>query len=125
MMPVQDCKYSHDVAVASITSYYTFLERINSDDLFKFEYPPPSGWPQFKREIFPQCPDAVVELLRHNPYSTITSWGLELMDATRVIEYGYHANNCLHYYLNQKLQSNVLGLKGTRQTLNCRLMSYS
>ena len=112
MTPVQDCKYSHDVAVASITSYYTFLERINSDDVFKFEYPPPTGWPQFKRELFPQCPDAVVELLRHIPYPIITGSGLDLMDATTVIEYDHHVNTCLHYYPDQKAQSDVLGPKG-------------
>lgn len=116
MTAVQDCKYSHDVAVASITSYYTFLERINPDEVSKFKYAPPTGWPQFKRELFPGCIDAVVELLRHIPY---TGAGLERMDATQVIGHDFHANNLLRDYLDQKVQSKDLGAK--RYTLDFEL----
>jgi hypothetical protein len=116
MTAVQDCKYSHDVAVASITSYYTFLERIHPDEVSKFEYPPPTGWPQFKRELFPGCIDAVVELLRHIPYTGV---GLERMDATQVIGHDFHANNLLRDDLDQKVQSKDLGAK--RYTLDFEL----
>jgi hypothetical protein len=114
MTPVQDCKYSHDVTVASITSYYTFLEHTHSDEAVKFEYPPPTVWPQFKRELLPGCTDAVVELLRHIPYTTFDGSGPELMDATQVIGHDFQANNLLRDYLDRKVQSNDLGAKGTR-----------
>jgi hypothetical protein len=116
MTPVQDCKSSHDVAVASITSYYTFLDRINSDDANKFEFPPPTGWPQFKRQLFPECTDAVVKLLCHIRYPAICGSGLLLMDETQVVDHNYHTNNLLRDDLHQEVQSYVL--RNKRYMLN-------
>ncbi|KAK0610894.1 hypothetical protein B0T14DRAFT_607085 [Immersiella caudata] len=62
--------YSQDVAVAAITRFYNFIERLYGKTSAGLEHPPPSGWPQITPDLAPHLnlsPEAV-ELLRHIPY---------------------------------------------------------
>ncbi|KAI8225060.1 hypothetical protein K4K55_009278 [Colletotrichum sp. SAR 10_96] len=69
--PSETYSYSHDAAVAAITSYYELIARLQRDET-QLEYPPPGGWPQITRESFASLgkTDAVIDLLRHIPYFT-------------------------------------------------------
>ncbi|KAL3294220.1 hypothetical protein RB213_012645 [Colletotrichum asianum] len=70
-IPSETYSYSHDAAVAAITSYYELIARLQRDET-QLEYPPPGGWPQITRESFASLgkTDAVIDLLRHIPYFT-------------------------------------------------------
>ncbi|KAK8133425.1 hypothetical protein PG984_005437 [Apiospora sp. TS-2023a] len=71
--------YSHDVAVAAITSLFTHADELYSKYGYcDLAYPPPEGWEAFNRENLVKlqengrymngCTDRVLELMRHIPY---------------------------------------------------------
>lgn len=56
--------------VAAITSFYKFQTGMHSNKNAScdFDYPPPTGWPEVKGELFSGYDDTVVDLIRHLPY---------------------------------------------------------
>ncbi|KAI8186771.1 hypothetical protein K4K58_002470 [Colletotrichum sp. SAR11_239] len=79
--PSETYSYSHDAAVAAITSYYELVARLQWDET-SLAYPPPDGWPQITRESFASLgvTDAVIDVLRHIPY--ITDDSIEILENT-------------------------------------------
>jgi hypothetical protein len=94
MAPAPDttATFSHDVAVAAITRYYQFIERLYGPGIIK--YPPEGGWPQVKPHLaqhmnldlvafrlikeLPYCEPHIVPECRPNNYPA----GFATLDAT-------------------------------------------
>ncbi|KAH0429126.1 hypothetical protein CcaCcLH18_08623 [Colletotrichum camelliae] len=96
--PNETYSYSHDAAVAAITSYYELIARLQWDET-SLEYPPPGGWPQITRESFASLgvTDAVIDLLRHIPY--ITDDAIEILENT-------HARCFIDSFLCEMIHAN-------------------
>jgi len=71
--------------VATITSFYKFQAGMhsNTSGSCDFSYPPPTGWPGVKRELFSWYDDTVIDLIRHLPY--IDDEGLFILPDTKII----------------------------------------
>ncbi|KAK2775390.1 hypothetical protein CKAH01_12759 [Colletotrichum kahawae] len=96
--PNETYSYSHDAAVAAITSYYELIARLQWDET-SLEYPSPGGWPQITRESFASLgvTDAVIDLLRHIPY--IMDDAIEILENT-------HARCFIDSFLCEMIHAN-------------------
>ncbi|PVH79948.1 hypothetical protein DL98DRAFT_532589 [Cadophora sp. DSE1049] len=88
-------EYSRDRMIAAITSFYKFQTGMhsNTNASCKFTYPPPTGWPEVKSELFSWYDDTVVDLLRHLPWMDEES--LFILPDTNVI--GHASPNSIRW----------------------------
>ncbi|KAK4443008.1 hypothetical protein QBC34DRAFT_417746 [Podospora aff. communis PSN243] len=88
-------QYSHDTAVASITRFYEFIERLYGNKTCSLEYPPPTGWSQITPDLGPHLnlgPEAL-DLVRHIPYFRAGGARPCVMTACHPVDYRHIAEN--------------------------------